>query len=118
LRDEIWQRPSFAGAEPLITHGVLSKSLERILTYLGRSPADRDRWSAALGANCGRAETVASLLLQDALARRPDAVVLVSTTRPEHLHGLGSLVSSVDRGDSDALLAKFRRLVNAELAPR
>jgi hypothetical protein len=115
-RDDIF-RDSLLKCDPrpLVTFGVLSSAIGRVRAHLSRSPNARERWSAATGVDCSSPETIASMLLRDALDVNPDAVVLFSTTRAERLRGVGSLVSSAKRDGADDALATFQKLVGGEL---
>ena len=118
LREDIFSRTTELsdGLEPLITFGVLSTALARILTHLERNPERRRQWSESIGIDCSSPDTLASLLLRDALRANQSGVVLYSTTRPERLRGLDAIVCSAQI-DVDPVLTEFRRHVIAELTP-
>jgi hypothetical protein len=116
VRDDIFSHPPGLAdvLQPAITFGVLSGALERVAAHMSESPGPRKRWSETLNADCSSPQTIASLLMQDGLRANSRGVVLLSTTRPERLSGLDSLVSA-SRDDS-INLGGFRHLVNDELA--
>jgi D-threo-aldose 1-dehydrogenase len=116
LRDDIVSRPEPFERDlgPVITFGVLGEALDRISRYLKRSPERRSRWSDALGMDCSSSQTLATLLLSEALDANSRGVVLFSTTRPDRLRGLDSAIAADPEGDEPVLHA-FRRLVSDEL---
>jgi D-threo-aldose 1-dehydrogenase len=103
--------PDVAGAR--ILFGVVSRALPRILAHVRSGDDVRRRWSEAVGRDCGRADEIVGLLLQDAVAANPRGPVRVSTTRPERIRAAASAVDSV--GKSDAELDAFLRLLTSEL---
>ena len=118
LRDDIVD-PAIPGVQsdsPVITFGVLSLALNRVLGYLAGEEERQSRWSRAVGQDCGKPEMVASLLLQDALDRNASGVVLFSTTRPERVRIAMDAVNTLSREhvESSSLRA-FRERVQAEL---
>lgn len=107
--------PLPADLEPLITFGVLSGALGQITNYLAKSTLNRSKWSEILGVECSP-QFVSSMLVRDALDANKIGVVLYSTTRPERLGKVTTL--SDQQRDDDAMLPKFRRLVeHAILSP-
>jgi D-threo-aldose 1-dehydrogenase len=117
VRDDILSRlPRQNDLEPLITFGVLSEALHRILDHLKRSAQHRSQWSKALGVDCS-SQALASLLLRDALDANPRGVVLYSTTRAERLRELKS-IASIEPNQDDLALAEIRLLVNNEILAR
>jgi hypothetical protein len=114
--------PSQLGLRAPITFGVLAQALGRIVAHMSADPARRARWSLEIGVDCADRQALAALLVRDALARNRRGVVLVATTRPERLAGVGELVAEADaEGElataaaSGGQLAAFRRLVQREL---
>lgn len=119
VRDDILD-PALARAgesSPAITFGVLSGSLQRVLRYLSSSEERCSSWSKAVGEDCGDAETVASLLLRDALDRNPEGTVLFSTTRPERV-AVAVAAETVSREFESPSLEAFRKCVRADLGDR
>ncbi|MGA9286104.1 MAG: aldo/keto reductase [Solirubrobacteraceae bacterium] len=114
-REDILSRISHApnDLEPLITFGVLSNALRQITDHLKESARRRSQWSKALGIDCSP-QTVASLLLRDALDSNPRGVVLYSTIRPDRLSEVKSIASGTHNHD-DPQLAEFRRMVKHEI---
>ncbi len=117
VRDDIISRtdPFPGDLEPLITFGILGEALDQLSRHLKGSPERRSRWSDALGIDCSSSQALAALLLRDALNANPRGVVLFSTTRPERLRGLDTIVS-LARNRNDPALAALRRRVADELA--
>ncbi len=107
MRDDIISRicPLPNDMEPLITFGILSDALHRIINHLKGSAQRRSQWSKALGMNCSSSQALASLLLRDALYANPRGVVLYSTTRPERLCELKS-IASAETNEDDPVLAE------------
>jgi D-threo-aldose 1-dehydrogenase len=98
-----------------VTFGVLGKALGRIVRYVSEDGARRERWNAAVGADCGVPETTAALLLRAALRENTSGVVLFSTIRPERID---SAVTAADvHNGPDPVLDAFMRLVDSELRP-
>lgn len=84
LLDAGWD--AFASADLVITHSAFGNGngLERLAARL----ADMPEWGRALaeyGIDLATPEAAARTLLRYALATNPGGVVLVSTTKPEHL---------------------------------
>lgn len=93
-----------------IRFGVIGAGLERVLAFVLEAPDRRRRWSDAVGADCGRPEVVAGLLLHDALEADPSAPVLFASTRAEHVRA----AAAAEEHPADALSA-FRSLLTREL---
>jgi aryl-alcohol dehydrogenase-like predicted oxidoreductase len=115
VRDEIGESllEQVSAATPLVTFGVLSPTLQRVLDRVGAGDSARAAWSEAVGRDCGDPDVVASLLLQDALDRNPDGAVLFSTTRPERI--ASAVAAARALGGEPEALAAFRRQVAAGL---
>jgi D-threo-aldose 1-dehydrogenase len=107
-----------AESQRVITFGVLSAALGRILGHVTSSAERRAEWSDAVGADCGRSDNVSSLLLQDALDRNPQGTVLFGTTRPERIALATAAAENLRREPDPAPLRAFRELVLRELTPR
>jgi len=103
-------------SERVITFGLLSGALKRILDHVTASVERRSRWQAAICADCGYPEAVASLLLQDALDRNRTGTVVFSTTRPERITIATGAVETLACERDPAPLRAFRRLVSSELS--
>jgi D-threo-aldose 1-dehydrogenase len=101
------------GGQGLILFGVLGRPLPRILAHVRSDETVRRRWSDAVGEDCGRAETIASLLLREALnSNERRGAVLFSTTRPERIVAAASAAGA---SGPDPALAAFRALLQREL---
>lgn len=114
VREDILTRTAATAADgsPKVVFGVLAEPLTSIREHLSGAAERRQRWSEAIGADCGSAQVLASLLLADALDANRDGVVLYSSTKPERLRELGSrLRSMVHRTQLEC----FRRQVALEL---
>ena len=117
FRDDILD-PAPTQVDPsrqVITFGILSGALRPILDHVRSSARCRSSWTSAVGEDCGDPEVVASLLLQDALARNRSGTVLFSTTRPEHIAMATRSVDALSREPDQAPLRAFRELVLSEL---
>jgi D-threo-aldose 1-dehydrogenase len=90
-----------------IIFGVIARALPRILAHLGPDVVRR-RWSEALGTEASDPETIAMLLLRDAIAKT-GGPVLFSTTRSERL--AAAAIAAASRSDNSTLNA-FRSLVS------
>ncbi len=116
LRGDIFLRsvrrlPADTG-QVTILFGVVGRALPRILAHIGSDETVRRRWSERVGANCGRAQEIVSLLLRDALHENHRGPVLFSTIRPERIQaGVAAAAEGVDQR-----LDSFRSLVADELA--
>lgn len=115
VRDEIFEPfPGVRGGTPprTITFGVLASALARIQGHLAASEERRERWRAAVGRDCARADVLVSLLLGDALDRNRGGTVLFGTTRPERI---GPALAAAEQAthDPDSLLA-FRDCVRRD----
>jgi len=111
VRDEIFE-PFQAPPDRTpgtITFGVLSSALSRIRAHLASDGRRRVRWRTEVGRDCGDAEVLASLLLQDALDRNRDGTVLFGTTRPERIRL--AIAAADPAGQDDDSLRAFRECV-------
>lgn len=116
-RDDIGGTPlSTSSSQPTITFGILAAALERIRGHVCASDRRRARWQRAIGVDCGRAEVLSSLLVQDALDRNPAGTVLFSTTRVERIEIATAAADARLREPDSAPLHAFRELVRSELA--
>jgi D-threo-aldose 1-dehydrogenase len=107
--DSLQLQPIDPRGSTLITFGALGSALPRIEAFLGARPEARSHWSSVLGVDCSRRESIAALLLADALDRNPDGVTLFSTTGRAHLRRAAELS---DQRPATAL-AGFRALARA-----
>jgi D-threo-aldose 1-dehydrogenase len=114
LRDEVFAPVTASDGRPFISFGVLSAAVGRVAHHL-EEPPRRRRWCEEIGVDCGRPEVLASLLLQDALARNREGGVLFATTKPLRLRGAVASAAAVERQAEPSTLAAFRRLLVAEL---
>jgi len=119
LRDDIFAETSsqLDLGPPVITFGILSHALKRVLSHVTGSGERRSRWSQMVGKDCGHPEVLSSLLLQDALDRNQKGVVLFSTTRPERVRIATAAAEELSHKPNPAPLRVFRELVRAELTP-
>lgn len=116
IHDDILSRSSRALAAfsaPWITFGALAGPLETIGAHLA-DPARAAAWSEAVGEDCGRPETLASLLLRDAVRVNRLGTVLFATTRPGRVAAAADAAAGADR--PDRALDAFRSLVSRELS--
>jgi D-threo-aldose 1-dehydrogenase len=97
-----------------IAFGVISDALGRILEYVSSSEERRRRWDRDVGVDCAQPGVVASLLLQDALDRNHEGMVLFSTTRPERI-GAAVEAAGLAGEASRATLHSFRERVLTDL---
>jgi hypothetical protein len=120
IRDDIFRRDEFVAlpseSDYLITFGVLGDALPRVLAHVTASTERTREWSDALGADCANPNTVAAMLLKDALRANGRGTVLYSTTRAARIREAVALVGG-DAVESDAALDMFRQLVGAQLGP-
>jgi aryl-alcohol dehydrogenase-like predicted oxidoreductase len=111
VRDDVLGRRKEGLEDPLITFGTIAGVLGELRSRLSTLEAQR-RWSAELELDCSQPGTIFELLLREALDFNARGVVLLSSTRVEHLTGLGQLVGApVEKG----VLNGFRRLIAAEI---
>jgi D-threo-aldose 1-dehydrogenase len=97
---------------PLVTFGIVSEALEKIVSYLDANPDRRDEWSIATDRDLSSTDEIVFLLLRNALKDNPDGIVLFSTGQPERLRALMPRITLKDEGD--ASVEAFRRRVLAE----
>jgi aryl-alcohol dehydrogenase-like predicted oxidoreductase len=114
VHDEIFEpfQAPLGEAPRTITFGVLSSALSKIQGHLSASAGRRSRWRSEVGQDCGNAEVLASLLLQDAIDRNRDGTVLFGTTRPERIR-LAVAAADPAMHDRDSLRA-FRDCVRRD----
>ena len=118
LRDDVFERSQrpirTSTAAGRITFGVLARPLAHLVTMMNAEPERRRRWNAAVGADCGEPETLAWLLLRDALRNNPSGTVLFGSIQPERIAS-AARAATVPPEEPDAALDAFRRLVDTEL---
>lgn len=101
------------GPTPVLTFGVLAAPLEAIRAHLGARPSRASAWSQIIGEDCERPETLASLLLRDAVRVNRRGTVLFATTKAARI---AAATQAADGADApDPALDAFRALVNEEL---
>lgn len=94
-----------------VVFGVVGRVLSCLLRFVTESSTRRQRWNASTETDCGDAQALASLLLRDALRANPGGVVLVSTTKSEHIRTAIEATATDPTGVDEALDA-FRRLLH------
>jgi D-threo-aldose 1-dehydrogenase len=117
LRDDVFLRSlrslQSTRASGLITFGALGRALSQIVTYVTADPKRYRRWSAAIGADCGKPSIIAPLLLRDAFRENAHGTVLFSTVHAEHIRTAATAADAEpDRHDGE--LDAFRELIEAE----
>lgn len=119
IRDDILEPipPEPNSSSSVITFGVISGALRRILDHVTSSARHRARWAAAIGADCEDSEVVASLLVQDALGRNRGGTVLFSTTRPDRIRVATRAARECMGEPEPTPLRALRELVRSELNP-
>jgi D-threo-aldose 1-dehydrogenase len=121
IRDDIFRRDESvslpSGSDYLITFGVLGDALPRVLEHVTANSERTRQWSDAVGQDCANPNTIASLLLGDALRANDRGTVLYSTTRAERIRDSIALVGG-DAVTPDVALDVFRQLVGTQLGPR
>ncbi len=91
-----------------VTFSPLSGSLPALRERVATRPETSASWSAALGLDASRVETLADLLLADALARNRHGVVLFSSGSPERIARAASIAA--EPPFEGAQLERFRGL--------
>jgi hypothetical protein len=110
-REDAFEPRGDAGeGPPPISFGVLSAAMPRIAARL-TDPAERRRWSEAVGVDCGDPEVLAGLLLVEALDRNRHGGVLFATVRPERLPSAVAAARDADAGFDREETAALRRLI-------
>ena len=72
-------------AHSIFTHSAIGPALPRIMTYLAADASRTRRWTSVLGQDCSKPETIARLLLAEALRRNPTGTVLYSSRNPQRV---------------------------------
>ncbi|MCW2988730.1 MAG: hypothetical protein JWM24_1668 [Solirubrobacterales bacterium] len=99
------------GKVPPIFFGILSRALAEIQERLLGDERMRAIWRGAVGLDCANAQTLATLLLQDALVRNQTGGVVFATTQRERI-GAAVAAAKTSRGSDDIRhLRAFRQLV-------
>ncbi len=101
FRDDVFQRSRRFGTEPSkgrITFGALGHAMAVLLQYFADSPQESATWCHRLGNDPSHPQSLASLLVQQALARNPDGVVLFTSTKSRHIH---ATAASADTHEAD-----------------
>jgi diketogulonate reductase-like aldo/keto reductase len=99
--------------EPCITFGVIGRAYSRVLDALRTDFTARARWSRELELDLTQPESVARLLLDDALATNNLGVILYSTLNTERLRR-AAVQSSADL--DMAQVTRMRELIRRELS--
>lgn len=100
----------------LITFGVLSRALARIVQHVRADEPTRIRWKTIIGADCGDPDITSSLLLRSALQANSSGVVLFGTTKLSHIGTAAAALEKHLSPTSDKSdVGSFMSLVNAEL---
>lgn len=94
--------------EPRVTFGVLGGPHAELSAWLQAEPAARRRWTSALGTDPCRGDTLAALLLADALDANPGGAVLFSTTKPDRVRFAARTLAEPPGAET---LATFRTLL-------
>jgi D-threo-aldose 1-dehydrogenase len=68
-----------------ITHSVLAEALKKIVAHLAANDAFRAQWVASVGVDPAARESIAELLLAEALDANRGGIVLFSTTSPARI---------------------------------
>ena len=116
VRDDILARPVrtlLADADPRITFGVLTHPLGRVTAHLAE-PSTRQRWSEAVGVDCGSTQEIVNLLLRDAFVTNPRGTVLYSSIHEERIRS-AALLAAAPPESLHYGLETFRGLVESEL---
>jgi D-threo-aldose 1-dehydrogenase len=100
----------------LITFGVISRALARIVQHVRADESKRCRWKDMIGADCGDPNITSSFLLRSALLANSSGVVLFGATQLSHIRTAAAalekhLSAVTDKSDT----ASFMSLVNTEL---
>lgn len=108
IRETIFDTERTSG--PRMTFGVLGAPHERLAARLQSDPGLRHHWSDRLGADPLVGDTLARLLLADALDANPGGTVLFSTIRANRLPVAASVLADPP---SFEMLTGFRDLAGA-----
>ncbi len=112
IRDTIFNRAQ--SDTPYIGFGVLGDPHADILRALETDPETRRRWTAALGTDPARDDTLARLLLAEALDANATGAVLYSTVRPQRIRFAAEAVTDPPEPE---MIAAFRELVTQSAVP-
>jgi D-threo-aldose 1-dehydrogenase len=118
VRGDVFSRMSgrivTGGDQGLILFAVIARALPRVLFHVRSDAQVRRRWNDAIGADCGDAEEMATLLLRDALCANIEGTVLFSTIQAGRIKT--AAFAARDAMTADGAVDAFRTLVKAELA--
>lgn len=116
LRFDIFSSPDPRpqGEVAPIYFGVLARALGRIRDRLLSDAEMRDRWREEIGLDCGDAQELAGLLIQDALERNREGGVIFATTHTQRIGKAIGAATAVQEGAVPASLAAFRRVFSAD----
>lgn len=112
IRETVFARAT--SANPRVSFGVLGAPREELLGRLHADPVLRRAWTAQLGVDPCAGDTLARLLLADALDANATGAVLYSTIRPERLRVAGQALTDPPAPET---LAAFRDLAGGRPAP-
>jgi predicted oxidoreductase len=102
----------------LITFGVISRALARIVQHVRADEQTGLRWKSLIGADCGDYDVTAAFLLRSALQANSTGMVLFGTTQLSHITAAAAALEkhlSTTSDNSD--VSAFISLVNMELCP-
>jgi D-threo-aldose 1-dehydrogenase len=118
LRDDIFAPvPDLSGRQrPALTFGVIAEALPRVRGLVRQDPERWEAWNRATGLDSGDAETLAGLLLRDALDRNRGGGVIFASTHPGRIEAACGIAEEA-RGDvPDPVLIRFRAELDTTLA--
>jgi len=106
----------FAGPLPngdrqMLTFGFLSGALEHVRAIFGAAPQLQRQCADLVGADWNDRDTLAGLLVRDAVGRPDVGVVLYSTTNRGHLESIFGDMERATPGDAE-LMAAVRHRIN------
>jgi D-threo-aldose 1-dehydrogenase len=101
-----------------IVYRIFGDSMRRIHDGLSSDPDRRRSWSDEIGRDLAIPGMLPQLLLNAAVALRPDAIVLFSTTQPKHVIANVQFATDISQRASALRLVDLLRATNASSSVR
>jgi D-threo-aldose 1-dehydrogenase len=112
LAQNIRRLPKGSANRLVVTHGALAASYRSILAFLKSDREATKRWSANLGVDCSRPESIAALTLKYAVEANPHGIVLFSSKSAKRV--ADNIRAALEPGIVPEQSAMFAQLVGQE----
>jgi D-threo-aldose 1-dehydrogenase len=115
LHRNLGRLPQGGAQKLIVTHGALSASYQSVVAHLKASHDVARGWSAKLGVDCSKDETISALMLNYAAQANKDGLVLFSSRNAARVEK--NVRAVLEPELSTAQVDLFAQLVERELSP-